>query len=264
MQNKIKKPAVLCGKLQEGIRKLENVAAATYGTGRMLQYKNRAGRYASTASFAELLREAAFNDSDMDRTAAVLRDAEIPGQGVKTALILLSALLERGTRIGCAEEDWQHISSILDYGTSFLDRIAAESGGKVPGGGLTLLTLCRPLQKYGRDSQCERAAGVVTYALEQPLLKLAEASGFDGCEVFERVKALAPNQFFSLHHVGIENSIPVDAKYTDYIKVGLDIQKGSVMDLQSAGVMEDVELLKQVLQFVNQSMTAVLNVMCAV
>ena len=82
--------------------------------------------------------------------------------------------------------------------------------------------------------------------------------------MFERVKALAPNQFFSLHQVGIENSIRVDAAHTDYIRVGLDLQKGTIRDLQAAGVMENVETVQQVLQFVKQSVKAVLDVASAI
>lgn len=260
MQNRSVKPAVLCGELRNGAAELRNVAAAVYGTGKTIQYRNQAGNYASTASFAEILKEAAFENTDVARTAAVLLRADVPEQGVKTALIVLAALLERGTQTGCTADEWRQISAVLDYGTSFAARIAAENDGRATGGGLTLLTLCRPVRKYGRDNQCERAADVVIYALEQPLLKLAEAAGFDGYEVFERVKALAPNQFFSLNQVGIENSIRVDAAHTDYIRAGLDIQKGVVQDLQAAGVMEDVETLQQSLRFVKRSMEAIWDV----
>lgn len=259
MQNNMKKPAPLCGELRSGAAGLAAVAAAAYGTGKAIQYQNQAGAYVSTTSFAELLKEAAFKDGNMARAAAVLRQAEAPAQGVKTALIVLSALLERGTQLGCTEEDWQQVSAMLDYGTAFAARIAAENGGLVPGGGLTLLALCRPMGKYGRDNRCERAASVVVHALEQPLLKLAEAAGFDGYEVFERVKALAPNQFFSLHQVGIENSIRVDAARTDYLRFGLDTQKGTVRDLQEAGVMETVEVTEELLRFVNRGVNAILD-----
>ena len=214
----------------------------------------------STASFAEIIKDASFEDASMARAAAVLSQTGVPEQGVKTALIMLNALLERGSQVGCTEEAWQQISAMLDFGISFAVRVAAENDGQVVGGSLTLLTLCRPMRKYGRDHQCEQAADVVIYALEQPLLKLAEAAGFDGYEVFERVKALAPNQFFSLYQVGIENSIRVDEAHTDYIRVGLDLQKGTVRDLQAAGVMENVELVQQVLQFVKRSLNAVMTV----
>ncbi len=264
MQNRMKKPVVPCEALRNGVAALGHVAAATYGTGKITQYQSKDGSYVSTASFAEVLKEAAFEDASMARAAAVLNQVNVPEQGVKTALIMLNALLERGVQIGCREDEWQQISAMLDYGVSFAARMAAENDGQVVGGGLTLLTLCRPMRKYGRDHQCEQAADVVIYALEQPLLELAEAAGFDGYEVFERVKALAPNQFFSLHQVGIENSIRVDAAHTDYIRVGLDIQKGAVRDLRAAGVMENVEMMQSVLQFVKQSAKAVLDVASAI
>ena len=264
MQNRMKKPVVPCEALRNGVAALSYAAATTYGTGKTIQYRSKDGSYVSAASFAEILKEASFEDASIARAAAALSQADVPEQGVKTALIMLNALLERGAQVGCTEDAWQQISAMLDFGISFAARVAAENNGQVVGGGLTLLTLCRPMRKYGRDHQCEQAADVVIYALEQPLLKLAEAAGFDGYEVFERVKALAPNQFFSLHQVGIENSIRVDAAHTDYIRVGLDLQKGTVRDLQTAGVMENVETVQQVLQFVKQSVKAVLDVASAI
>lgn len=260
MQNKMKKPVVLCGALCNGAAGLACAAAAAYGTGKTIQYQNKAGNYVSAASFAEVLKEAVFEHADMARTAAILRQSDVPEQGVKTALIMLNALLERGTQTGCTEDEWAQVLAALDFGTSFASRIAAENEGQVAGGGLTLLTLCRPVRKYSRDNQCEKAADVVIYALEQPLLKLAEAAGFDSYAVFERVKALAPNQFFSLHQVGIENSIRVDVAHTDSIRVGLDVQKGTVQDLQTAGITESVETTQNMLRFVKRSIKAILDV----
>ena len=46
--------------------------------------------------------------------------------------------------------------------------------------------------------------------------------------------------------------------------VGLDLQKGTIRDLQAAGVMENVETVQQVLQFVKQSVKAVLDVASAI
>ena len=74
------------------------------------------------------------------------------------------------------------------------------------------------------------------------------------------MKALAPNQFFSLHQVGIERSIQVDPTHTDYIRVGLDLEKGTVRDLLEAGVLEDGALIRQVLAFVRERGEALLGV----
>ncbi len=260
MQHKMRKPVVFCESLRNGVAGLTSAAASTYGTGKTIQYRSKTGEYVATSSFAEILKEALPDSADMARAASVLRQADVPEQGVKTALIVMDALLERGVQAGCTEDDWQQIFAMLDASVSFAERVGAENGNQVPGGGLTFLTLCRPMRKYGRDQGCEQAASALIYALEQPLLKLAEAAGFDGYEVFERVKALAPNQFFSLHQVGIERSICVDATHTDYIRIGLDVEKGTVGNLQAAGIVEPVEMIRQVLQFVKRSMAALLNV----
>ena len=44
------------------------------------------------------------------------------------------------------------------------------------------------------------------------------------------MKALAPNQFFSLNQVGIERSISVDSPYTDIWTMGFDPIDGTIKD----------------------------------
>ena len=94
MQNRMKKPVVPCEALRNGVAALSYAAAATYGTGKTIQYRSKDGSYVSTASFAEILKEASFEDASMARAAAALSQADVPEQGVKTALIMLNALLE--------------------------------------------------------------------------------------------------------------------------------------------------------------------------
>lgn len=259
MQNMINKPAVLCAEILRGVAELAHAAAAAYGNGKSVQYLTSTGDYASAGSFAELLERASFEKRATARAAAMLRHAGVPQHGVKTALILLDALLSRGTQAGCTEEDWRKVGEMLGYASDCLEQIAAENSGRVVGCGLTLLTLCRPLRKYGREHHCPQAAGVLTCALEQPLLKLAEAAGRDGYEVYERVKALAPNQFFSLNQVGIERSIQTVSVHTDYIRVGLDPQDENIKDLCAAGRMVDVQEVRQMLDFVGRALAAVLD-----
>jgi hypothetical protein len=264
MQNKMKKPAVLCPELCAGVADLARVASAVYGNGMQIQYAVPNDGYASASSFAQLLKDASFGSANIARAVAVLRGAEVPAQGVKTAVILLDALLSRGTEVGCSKEEWYQIPALLEYSMTILKRIAAENNGQVPGGGLTFLTLCRPLQKYGRENQSEQAAGVLIYAMEQPLLKLAEAAGLNGYEVFERVKALAPNQFFSLHQVGIEDSIPVNSHYTDYIRMGLDLTDGKIKDLCMARQMLEATEVENILNFVGRSLYTILDIAAAI
>ena len=262
MRSRIEKPAAPCGDLRNGIAELARTAAAVYGTERLVQYRTLSGEYHATGSFYELLNNAAFTECHLVRSASVLRSANPPKDGVKTALILLDALLQEGAYL--KETDWRQISDMLAYGVEYVERIAAETGGQVVGGGLTLLTLCRPIQKYGREHRCEQSAGVLTHALTQPVLRLAESAGFDGYEVYERVKALAPNQFFSLHQVGIENSIQIQTTHTDYISIGLNIREGKIQNLKEQALLEPVEATQEILRFTDHALTAMLNIACII
>lgn len=260
MQNKLNYPTVICAKVHLGVSQLAGAASVVYGTQKSVQYPTATGGYASSTSFAQVLSDASFKEESTARAAALLRHADIPKQGVKTALIILEALLSRGGGSGCVEEDWCAVSALIEHAVEYLNRIAKEHNGNVAAGGVTFLSLCRPVQKFGREHSCERAASIVSYALKQPLLKLAATVGYDGYEVYERVNALAPNQFFSLNQIGIEQSIQTIPRYTDYIRVGLDTEDGTLKDLCTNERMTDAEELRASLLFVQRALCSILNI----
>lgn len=259
MQNKMQIAAPPCPALSDGVHALAQVAARLYGSGKLVQYIDSDGGYHTTPSFAVLLQNAQLAQQK-GRAAAVLRQAEIPADGVKTALILLSALLERGVAAGCTAQDWTQLDDLLAYGAAYLPRVTRENSGLLPGGGLFLMTLAAPVRKYARDKRDTSAANILIHALAQPLLALAQTAGVDGCEVYERVKALAPNQFFSLHQVGIERSISTDSPYTDILRMGLDPADGKIKDLSHAPHGVELAVGEQTLAFVRRALSKVLDI----
>jgi hypothetical protein len=108
-----------------------------------------------------------------------------------------------------------------------------------------------------------RKSGCIMFQNETNM-KLAEAAGLNGYEVFERVKALAPNQFFSLHQVGIEDSIPVNSHYTDYIRMGLDLTDGKIKDLCMARQMLEATEVENILNFVGRALYTILDIAAAI
>ena len=263
MQNRIPKPAAPCPALSDGIRALAQIAAQTYGNRMQVQYSDCEGCYHSTDSFAVLLQNAHLSQPK-DRAAALLRQVEIPEDGVKTALLMLSALLDRGIQAGLRPEDWTRLDGLLAYCEGYLPRIARANSGSLPGGGLTWMTLVAPVRKYARDNGCGATASVLIHALTQPLLTLAETGDADGYEVYERVKALAPNQFFSLHQVGIERSIRTDSPYTDILRMGFDPADGKIKDLSLEPHCLALALGAQTLAFVRRALSNVLQIAAAV
>ena len=260
MQEQIIAPQAPCAVLREGVSALASAAAAVYGTQKKVQFRQKDGGYGSVCAFSALLEQAAFAEEPTARAAALLEESGLPQDGAKTVLLLLDALLTYGTQAGCTEEDWRQVGEVLDYGARLMPKLAAEHDGKVIGGGLALLTLCRPFRKYGRDHGCGRAAAVAAYAMEQPLLKLSAAAGVNGHQVYERVKALAPNQFFSLNQVGIERSIQTTVNHMDVIQMGLDLRIGTVRDLLEAGVLQDPEELQAVLGSAKTALEKILDI----
>lgn len=246
--------------LKEGISALASAAADAYGTQKKVQFRRKDGGYGFTCSFSDLLERAVFEEEPLTRAASILEESGLPQDGVKTLLLILDALLTYGVECGCTAEDWRQVNEILDYGVQVMPKLAAEHNGKVVGGGLTFLALCRPFQKYGRDHGCKKAAAVAAFAMEQPLLKLSVAAGVNSYQVYERVKALAPNQFFSLNQVGIERSIRISEDHMDVICMGLNIQTGKICDLTEVGILHDSEDLQVILQSVKAALTQVMNI----
>ena len=254
MQNKLPETVSFCKAILQGIDELAGTAVRIYGNQRLVQYQDAEGRYQTTDSFGVLLKNARLERQTAARAAALLCAADVPEDGVKTALFILRAILTRSVQRGCTERELEEIGALLTYCGAYLEKIATANQGVLPGGGLYLLTLVRPMRKYAREHGYQRAADVLAYALTQPLLALAEASGAEGYEVYERIKALAPNQFFSLNQVGIERSISTDSPYTDILTTGYDVRDGKIKNLSEAGIRESLASGKEILRYVAQNL----------
>ena len=173
--------------LKSGLFKLRDIAACAYGNGKWIQYRDAAGTCKLTMSMGEIVKNASLEDVEASKALAVLSTGTLPENGVKSMVILLVSLLEKAENLGCTPA------------------IAKENNGELLGSVLPYMTLIKPLNKRARELGNERAAATMEYALTTLLLAFTEANGANGYGVYERMKALAPNQFFSLNQVGIES-----------------------------------------------------------
>ena len=246
--------------LKNGLLKLEAAASGAYGNQKGIQYQDARGIYHVTNSFGEILQNAKPADPDAARAAAVLRGSRMPDDGVKTGIIILSGILEKALKTGCTSQDLDGIQALLEYGSAYLERVAQETGGGLLGSALPYMTLIRPLDKRGRECGCERSAAILEHALSKPLFTLAEATGADGYGVYERMKALSPNQFFSLCQVGIERSISTDSPYTDIWVMGYDPADGQIKDCREIEYREKLYDVQHVLLFVKYNLKAISNI----
>ena len=138
--------------------------------------------------------------------------------------------------------------------------VARDETGELLGSVLPYMTLIKPLNKRARELGNERAAATMEYALTTLLLTFTEANGANGYGVYERMKALAPNQFFSLNQVGIERSISVDSPYTDIWTMGFDPIDGTIKDCRDMAYRDKEEDVRNVLLAVKNALQVIWNI----
>lgn len=176
---------------------------------------------------------------DFADTLAVLAD------GRKRALILADAWVRR-TPTGTGSGD--AVAAVLDCAGHFLDK-AQSNYGTLPGGGLWLLGLARPLERLAEanpeQADCIRA---LIPALKMPLIHLVETTGLDAYDAYADIKAHLPNQFYSLRHFGLQASINCESPYIDLPQYGLHIEEGRLRSLYEAGITTPVEVGRDVLR----------------
>lgn len=246
--------------LKSGLFKLRDIAACAYGNGKWIQYWDAEGSCKLTASMGEVIKNACTEDAETAKALAVLSANELPENGVKTMVILLAALLEKAEQLGCTEAETNAVYDLLEYAADYLPAIAKENDGALLGSALPYMTLILPLNKRARESGNERVMAVMEYALTTLLLTFAEANGANGYSVYERVKSLAPNQFFSLHQVGIERSISVDSPYTDIWTMGFDPIDGTIKDCRDMAYRDTEEDIRNVILAVKKSLQVIWNI----
>ena len=236
--------------LKSGLFKLRDIAACAYGNGKWIQYRDAAGTCKLTMSMGEIVKNASLEDVEASKALAVLSTGTLPENGVKTMVILLAALLEKAEQLGCTEADVNAVYALLEY----VSAVAKENNGELLGSVLPYMTLIKPLNKRARELGNERAAATMEYALTTLLLTFTEANGANGYGVYERMKALAPNQFFS------ERSISVDSPYTDIWTMGFDPIDGTIKDCRDMAYRDKEEDVRNVLLAVKNALQVIWNI----
>lgn len=77
----------------------------------------------------------------------------------------------------------------------------------MPGGGLWLLGLARPLARLAEQGEPGKdALNAIVLSLKRPFIALAATTGLDSYDAYAQVKACQPNQFYSLRHLGLHGA----------------------------------------------------------
>ncbi len=245
-------PIQICPTLLDGLNQLAETAAKVYGNQKKLSYLDKSGRFCRETHFSTVLSEMVCSEQNVQAVVGILTQQGCPKDGVKTAVLLLSALLHGVHTHGIQEQDFHaSITPMTTYMKEYLQRIDRQTQKGLPGGGLYLINLARPLDSFANNNpQYAMATRLMVAALAEPLKTLAKNAKLDPCEVYERVKALAPNQFFSLNHFGLERSIDRENTYTDVIEYGVDLADQRIKNLLDANITVSLQTAYDMLDYV--------------
>lgn len=255
----------LCdNRLSVGLSGIAAIATKTYGTGCGIVYRNASGRSEQAIQFTDFLDKAWMQNGPMEDARAVLASLDWPNDGTKTAVLLAAGVIQS------LQENLQDGRKILDslpaasaFAQEQIKRMARERDGMLVGGGLWLINLIRPLV-YFADETRNSSARVLADAAVKPLQAIAENAGARFHEVYERVRAAAPNQFYSLHQIGLKNShIPMHDDHVDIIRFGLEMKSGQICDLCEKEITLPIEIGQAVIRQTTAIVQAFCNVRCA-
>lgn len=235
--------------LIEGMQRIAAMTEKVYGGEHMLVYKTEYGKSAVAENFVDALKNGKYEDDAAEDVRSVLAELNWPDDGSKTAILLAASVLDNLRNANLDEaEVLSAIHDVIAFAIKKVECMAREGNGKLPGGGLWLLTLVRPLVHFAEEENCV-SARLLAQAASVPMKALAENAGKAFHEVFERVRAVSPNQFYSLHQIGLKSShIPIHDDHMDVIQYGLEIRSGKMKNLMEMGITVEEETAKKVLE----------------
>lgn len=188
-------------------------------------------------------QEADSGDNSIE--AQLIKLIEGERNGVKTALIFADAVCNRHDTIVNGEE----LVQIFAEAGCWLEKMNAQSTKGLPGGGMWMMNLVRPLNAFCRSREISPPLWqAVVGSLKYPLLALIETAGYDVYDTYAQIKNSMPNQFYSLHHHGLAGSIPDVSRYADVGVYGFDLEKGKIADLMEANITISLEECKRILK----------------
>ncbi len=223
-----------------GLEKITKSLSLIYGTKGEILSKDRNGNCISTSKLKKLMTEGCFRDYESEFVRGLISCCDIPEDGGKTGVILAYNIIKGMLKYGVSvSESLRLLDAIEIKSNKVISDLSAVNDGILPGGGLLLENIKRPVVKALKNEGFPEDLGnCVLEAFTKPLLILAENAGKEPHEVFERVRGLAPNQFYSLNHNGLERSIDGSTVTSDIYQFGLNIENRKIENLMVSGITE--------------------------
>ena len=247
MYDTILEQTVSIDSIRNGLSLLAGAVSAVYGTDRLICAVNSEGRSICTSNIKTLIAQAKFHNIDAERVRLLLAGCELPEKGTDTAIILANEYVEYAFTQGIGRDSFREILRVItEAGTAELSIIAKHNKGLLAGNGLFLMNIQRRVYRVLREHWVDKKSVGFIHAFEKPLLIQALNCGRQPQEVFSRIQAVAPTQFYSLEHYGLGRSIPTTDD-RDLWRFGLASDTRKITDLFDKGVVIKEEQAQEIL-----------------
>lgn len=223
-----------------GLEKITESLSLIYGTKREILTKDQNGVCIRTSKLKKLAMDGCFKDYESEFVRGLICSCNIPEDGGKTGVILSFNIIKRMLKYDLTIPESLNLADAIETKSKkVVSELSVMNEGILPGGGLLLENIKRPVIKALKSEGYSEDLGTcVMEAFTKPLLILATNAGKEPHEVFERVRGLAPNQFYSLNHNGLERSIDGSTITSDIYQFGLNVESGKIENLMVSGITE--------------------------
>jgi hypothetical protein len=254
--------AVCAEEVLDGLCVIADAAAAVYGTENAILCAGQEKEAFCGSQMGEVLQNGLFENGYAELVRAALADGGVLPDGMKSAVILAAEYLTIAVENGMDKADFlADIQELTDVAIQELSAIIRANGELLPGCGLFLMNILRRLVRHFEDTGLGKSgkAEKLLYALQKPLLVLAENAGRQPHEVFARITAAAPTQFYSLRQFGMANNIPV-TEHRDIWTFGIDVKTGKIVDVMEKGIVVESKTAIDILNKAKE----ICNTLCAI
>ncbi len=164
--------------------------------------------------------------------------------GTKTAVLIASYLIHELSRLDHSNENLHDVLDGMKAGQIYIkDQLNAitiqKDHDSVVGGGLAYINFQRPLMALARnttDSSEKTGVRILAQSLTAPISTLLCQAGFNSEEKLLRLRSVWPNQYYSLHHHGFDNSMPHSKGKMDIFLHGIDFANGKIANYLEQGI----------------------------
>jgi hypothetical protein len=228
---------ICCPEILYGLSVIAAAAGSVYGTDSKILSASK-DSVICTNKMKILIEQGTFEECNAELVRKHISNLELPADGLKTSIIIAEKMLSTAYEAGMDHRAFlRDVKAIAERCIYEFELMNVSSENGLPGSGLYLMNVTRSLMRYFEETNggATGHSELLIEAMHEPCILIARNAGRDPYEAYARIKGASPTQFYSLHHFGLERSVPL-TKDRDLWKYGFDVSDGNIIDVYSRGI----------------------------